>query len=101
LSHFHFRGPEIQIRSYFPAEQGLPGRQIGIGSPASAFVPAEQGFPGKQIGIGSPDSAGQLTSGLQGGIGPVDRAATPNAVPNTTNKNPMMIFAFMCPPSPQ
>jgi len=35
-------------------------------------------------------------SGRQGGIGPADRVATPNAVPNTTNKNPSMIFAFMC-----
>jgi len=95
LPHFHFRGPEIHVRSYFPAEQSLPGRQIGIGSPASAFVPAEQGLPGKQIGIGSPDSAGQLTPGTQGGMGLVDRAAAPNAVPNTTNKNPS-IFAFMC-----
>jgi hypothetical protein len=34
--------------------------------------------------------------GTQGGMGLVDRAATPNAVPNTTNKNPIMIFAFMC-----
>ncbi|HZI57241.1 MAG TPA: hypothetical protein VFF39_10720 [Verrucomicrobiae bacterium] len=25
-----------------------------------------------------------------------DRAATPNAVPNTINTNPSMIFAFTC-----
>jgi hypothetical protein len=77
-------GKQIGIGSpdnvFAPAEQGLPGRQIGIGSPASAFVPAEQGFPGKQIGVGSP----------------LNPFAAPNAVPNTTNKNPSMIFAFMC-----
>jgi hypothetical protein len=89
------------VRCYFAAKQGLPGRQIGLGSPDNAFVPVEQGFPGKQIGIGSPDSSsvptGQLTPGLQGGIGsPLNPFAAPNAVPNTTNKNPSMIFALMC-----
>ena len=68
---------------------------------SSSYFAAEQGFPGKQIGIGSPDStfplAGQLKSGLQGGIGLDGRAATPNAVPNTANKNPSMIFVFTVP----
>jgi hypothetical protein len=54
-----FRGPKRTGRSYFADKQGLPGKQIGVGSPLSPF-----------------DS--------------------PNAVPNTTNKNPIMIFAFMC-----
>ncbi|HEY2171848.1 MAG TPA: hypothetical protein VGJ30_19640 [Candidatus Angelobacter sp.] len=36
------------------------------------------------------------TSGRQGGMGLFDRPATPNAVPNATNKTPSMIFAFMC-----
>jgi hypothetical protein len=94
--------PKRQIRSYFSAEQGLPGRQIGMGSPASAFVPAEQGFSGKQIGIGSPDSAfvptGQLTPGLQGGVGsPLNPFAAPNAIPRTTNKTPSIIFVFTVP----
>ena len=44
---------------------------------------------------------GQLTLGTQGGMGLFDRAATPNAVPNTTNKNPIMIFAFTCLSRPQ
>jgi hypothetical protein len=83
----------------------LPGRQIGIGSPASAFVPAEQGFPGKQMGIGSPDSTFVAEQGLPGkqiGVGsPLNPFATPNAVPNTTNKNPSMIFALMCLSMPQ
>jgi hypothetical protein len=36
-------------------------------------------------------------SGRQGGIGsPLNPFAAPSAVPNTTNKNPIMIFAFMC-----
>ena len=34
-------------------------------------------------------------------MGEDDRAAAPNAVPNTTNKNPSMIFAFMCLSVPQ
>ena len=97
-------GRQIGIGSpasaFVPAEQGFPGKQIGVGSPDSAFVPAEQGFPGKQIGIGSPDNSfvptGQLTPGLHGGMGPDDRAATPNAVPKTNNKNRSIIFAFMC-----
>jgi hypothetical protein len=43
----------------------------------------------------------QVVSGRQGGMGLFDRAATPNAVPNTTNKNPSMIFAFICFSMPQ
>jgi hypothetical protein len=39
--------------------------------------------------------------GTQGGMGLFDLAATPNAVPNTTNKNPIMIFAFTCLSRPQ
>jgi hypothetical protein len=43
-----------EVSSYFPAEQGLPGRQIGIGSPDLPAVPAEQLTPGLQGGMGSP-----------------------------------------------
>jgi hypothetical protein len=37
-------------------------------------------------------------SGRQGGVGspPLNPFAAPSAVPNTTNKNPIMIFAFTC-----
>jgi hypothetical protein len=37
-------------------------------------------------------------SGRQGGVGspPLNPFAAPSAVPNTNNKNPIMIFAFMC-----
>jgi hypothetical protein len=35
--------------------------------------------------------------GTQGGMGLFDLAATPNAVPNTTNKSPIMIFVFTVP----
>jgi hypothetical protein len=50
-----------------------------MGSPENIFVPT-----------------GQLTLGLQGGIGsPLNPLAAPNAVPNTNSKNPS-IFAFMC-----
>ena len=73
------------VPCYFAAEQGLPGRQIGMGSPENAFVPAKQGLPGLHSGIGSP----------------LNPFAAPNAVPNTTNKNPSMIFAFMCLSRPQ
>jgi len=77
---FPFLRPEIVVRSYFPDEQGFPGKQIGIGSPDRPFAPA-----------------GQLTPGLQGGIGsPLKPLAAPNAAPRTTNKNPSMIFVFMC-----
>ena len=65
---------------YFAVEQGIPGLHSGIGSPENGFAPT-----------------GQLTPGLQGGIGsPLNPFAAPNAVPNTTNKNPSMIFAFTC-----
>ena len=51
-----------------------------MGSPENAFAPTVQ-----------------LTPGLQGGIGsPLNPFATPNAVPNTSNNNPSMIFAFTC-----
>jgi hypothetical protein len=49
-----------------------------MGSPDNALAPAKQGFPGKQIGVGSP----------------LNPFAAPSAVPNTTNKNPSMLFAF-------
>ena len=56
---------------------------MGIG-PSNALLPARQRIPG-----------------LQSGIGPPSSVAIPNAVPNTTNKNPSMIFALMCLSMPQ
>jgi hypothetical protein len=55
--------------------------------PKSIPVQTEQGLPGKQIGVGSPPDPG---------IGSTDRAATPNAVPSATTRIPSMIFTFMC-----
>jgi hypothetical protein len=71
-----FRDPH-QVRCYFAAKQGLSGRQIGIGSPENIFPPTVQ-----------------LTPGTQGGMGPDDRVAAPNAVPSATTKIPSMIFVF-------
>ena len=66
----------------------------------SSYFPAEQGLPGKQIGVGSPPDVpiaptGQLTSGLQGGMGLDGRAPAPNAVAIITIRIPIMI-AFTC-----
>lgn len=58
---------------------GSLGRHIGSGPPSNAF-----------------DPAGQLTPGLQGGIGSPENPSSPNAIPSTTTKAPKITFAFTC-----